>query len=168
MGDLTCWRGPVFDMDDRDLIRYLEENRIWHRMVEKSEETVHTKDASEKSGVPLERLTKSLVLIEDGMPFICIIPGNCKLDFGKLRKVIGSKKIYLCEFDDAHLYSGYDPGATPPVHYRKISKVVMDEKLLKHRTIFGGGGHKKRIVELRASDVANLNKAIIGDISNII
>jgi prolyl-tRNA editing enzyme YbaK/EbsC (Cys-tRNA(Pro) deacylase) len=58
-----------------DLENYLKENNIWHNFIEKPE-TIHTADASNVSGVDLNRLTKSLILLDqDHNPILVIIPG---------------------------------------------------------------------------------------------
>jgi Cys-tRNA(Pro) deacylase len=143
----------------------LKREGIWFRIIEKPE-TIHTADAAEKAGIELNRLTKSLVLIDQDMnPILAIIPGNCKLSFPKAREAIGAKKVRLVSFQEAESYSGYLPGATPMVFHKAKMKVVLDQKLRQHRYICGGGGERTRLLELRTSDVIRLNDAIVADIT---
>jgi len=63
---------------------FLEEHTLWHKFVDKPE-TIHTADAALKAGIALEKVTKSLILLDqDKQPVLAIIPGNCKLSFSKL------------------------------------------------------------------------------------
>jgi Cys-tRNA(Pro) deacylase len=129
-------------------------------------ETVHTADAAEKAGIELRRVTKSLVLLDqDKNPILAIIPGDSKLSFSKVKDAVGSKKIRLVPFEEAENYSGYLPGATPMVHHKVKMKVVLDKKLIQYKSIYGGGGERTKLLELRTGDVIKLNEAIAADIT---
>ena len=42
---------------------------------------------------------------------------------------------------------------------------VVDKKFLEYESIYGGGGARNLLLELKVADVIRLNNAIIGDIS---
>jgi len=66
---------------------YLKTNKIWHRFIEKKE-TIHTADAAKEAGINLRIITKSLLLIDQNKNLIlAIIPGNCKLNFSKVKEL---------------------------------------------------------------------------------
>lgn len=145
--------------------KILEENKVWHKFIKKPD-TVHTADAARVSGIDLKRITKSLVLIGDGSEAIMvIIPGDSRIAWKKLKKVSGCREIKLAEFNKAQKYSGYLPGATPPVFHKRKMKVFVDKKLLRYKTIYGGGGNRKLLVELKTEDVINLNNAEAEDLT---
>ncbi len=147
-----------------ELDKFLTENNLWHRFYNKPE-AVHTADTATTTGVDLTRLTKSLVLVnQDKKAVLAIIPGNCKLSFSKLRHVIGAKKVRLVPFNEAEKYSGYVPGATPMVCHREEMQVVIDKRLTHYKTIYGGGGSRTRMLELKTDDVIKINHAVIADI----
>lgn len=148
-----------------NLKQYLDEEKIWYRIIKK-QETVHTADAASKTGIPLERITKSLVCLSDDEAIVAIIPGNCRVKLKEVARLLKKKKVMICPFEKAHKYSGYDLGATPPVFYRRIKRVIMDEKLMKYETIYGGGGTRKKLLEVKPKDIVRLNDAIVSDISN--
>lgn len=151
-----------------NLKQFLIENKIWYRFIEKPE-TIHTADAAKVAGVDLKKLTKSLILISQEKELVlAIIPGDCRLEISVLEKLLGIKKLSLIPFNEAEKYSGYLPGATPPVGHKKKMKVVIDEKLLKYETIFGGGGDRDKLIELKTQDVIKLNDAKVGNISKAI
>lgn len=147
-----------------DLNEYLQTHNIWHRFVEKPE-TIHTADAADSAGIDLQRVTKSLVLLDqDKNPILAIIPGDCKLSFAKVKQASGSKKVRLVPFDESEQYSGYLPGATAMVHHKVKMKVILDAKLTGFESIFGGGGTRTKLLELRVEDVVRLNNASVADI----
>ncbi len=147
------------------LEQFLVKNKLWYRFIEKPE-TIHTADAAKVAGINLNQLTKSLVLISNEKKLVmAVIPGNCRLEIPAIERLLGIKKLNLVPFNEAEKYSGYLPGATPPVGHRRKMEVVIDRKLLEYETIFGGGGDRDRLVELKTEDVIELNKAKIADIS---
>ena len=149
--------------NDKFLKKYLDDHKVWYKIHEK-ESTVHTADAAAKTGIPIERITKSLVCLVGDKAIVAIVPGNEKLDTKKLARIIGVKKIRICPFDQAHKYSGYPPGATPPCCYLKVDRVIIDKKVLGMETTFGGGGTNRSLLEIKPEDIVKLNKALVEDI----
>lgn len=144
---------------------FLKTHGVDHEFVEKRA-TVHTADAADATGIPLERITKSLVVLgETGTAYIAVIPGTHRTRLKEVARAVGERKVRLCPFEDAHKFSGYPPGATPPVNHHKIKAVVVDEALLQWEWIYGGGGTNERLVKLRAADVVRLNGATVAAIS---
>lgn len=148
-----------------NLKAFLVKHKIWHQFIKKKE-TVHTADAAAVAGVELKRLTKSLVFFAKyGKPILAIIPGDCKANKKKIASVLKLKRVTLAPFEEAEKYSGYPPGATSPVGHKQQMEVIIDEKLLQHDTIYGGGGKRTTLVELKPEDVVKLNKARVANIS---
>ncbi len=83
----------------------------------------------------------------------------------KLAKAVGAEKIELVPFGEAEKYSGYPPGGTPPVHHSNIVKVVLDSELMRFDTIYGGGGSRDKLIELKVEDMRKLINEIVSDIS---
>lgn len=149
------------------LVAYLEGNDVWYNLIEK-ESTLHTAEAATRTGIPLERITKSLVFLDsEENPIMVIVLGNCKVDATKLGEILKVKDIRLAPFKKANEYSGYEPGATPPVHHKKIKKVVIDTRVMQFDTVFGGGGSRKKLIELRTADIQKLNNATVVEIAEV-
>lgn len=149
-----------------NLIAYLKQNNVWFKIIEK-ETTVHTAEAVAATGIQLERVTKSLVFLADDSPILVIIPGNCRVNKGKLKAAINAKDVEIFPFEKAEEYSGYPPGATPPVCHKKIKKVIIDERVMRQETVFGGGGSRTKLIELKSEDIQRLNNAIVADVAEV-
>ena len=148
-----------------NLKAYLGQNGVWYRLIEKGKETIHTKDAALAAGLDLNRLTKSLIFLdEDEKPVLLIIPGNKRASDKKAAGLLGCKELRLAPFEQADKYSGFPPGATPPVGHRKRMRTVIDNRLMAYETIYGGGGSRELVIEMKPADIVKLNNAIIGDI----
>jgi Cys-tRNA(Pro)/Cys-tRNA(Cys) deacylase len=146
------------------LIAYLKKNKIWHRFIEK-EDTIHTADAAAATGIPLEQVTKSLVFLADKKPILVVIPGTRHVNIKKLKSTLNIQKIRMVPFAQVKEYSGYLPGATPPIHHQQIMDVVIDESVMHFDTVYGGGGSRNRLIELKTKDIQQLNSATVADIS---
>ncbi len=151
-------------LNQKSLRKYLEDDQIWYK-IHKKDSTVHTADAAAKTGIPLKRITKSLVCLVDGEePIVCIIPGNSRLDTKKVEKLVQGR-VKICPFEQVHRYSGYDPGATPPCCYENVDRVIVDKKILEFETTFGGGGTNTSLLEIKPKDIVELNNASVEDVS---
>jgi Cys-tRNA(Pro) deacylase len=148
-----------------ELEEFLSKEGVWHKFVEKPE-TIHTADAAAEAKIELGMVTKSLILLDqDKNPILAIIPGDSKLDFSKVKEAASAKKVWLVPFNEAENYSGYLPGATPMVCHKVRMKVVLDKKLTRYESIYGGGGKRTKLLELKTIDVIRLNEAIVSDIT---
>jgi Cys-tRNA(Pro)/Cys-tRNA(Cys) deacylase len=148
-----------------NLITYLQRNNVWFNVLEKKS-TIHTAEAAAATGLPLERVIKSLVLTADSKPMIIIIPGNCRVDKDKLKATLGVRNVQIVSFAEAERYSGYPPGATPPVYHKKITRVVIDQRVMQFDTVYGGGGSRRKLIELKPIDIQRLNNALVANVAN--
>jgi len=149
-----------------DLESFLRSRGVWYKFIPKPS-TIHTGDASRVTGIPLNRITKSLVFKADGEPVLAVIPGDAKVDESKLARVLGVKRVELASFEEAEKLSGYPPGGTPPVHHKWIKRVVFDVRLTGFETIYGGGGARDKLLELKLEDALKLTGGSIADISKV-
>ncbi|MBS7622101.1 aminoacyl-tRNA deacylase [Candidatus Bathyarchaeota archaeon] len=146
------------------LEEYLQKNNVWHRFLRKSE-TIHTADAAEAAGIPLNRVTKNLISItDDGEYILLIVPGDRKVDLDAAAAAVNTKTIRLVPFSKAEGISGYPPGGTPSIGHRTRLRTIMEKGLLQYDTVYCGGGSRDKLLELRVQDIIKLNVAIVADI----
>jgi Cys-tRNA(Pro)/Cys-tRNA(Cys) deacylase len=165
------WRPSLHDRPntegglDTDLEAYLREKGVWHRFIDK-QETVHTADASEATGIDLHRITKNLVSkTNKGEYVLLVVPGDRRVNLKAAAEALGVKNVRLMPFGEAESISGYPPGGTPSVGHKTRMRTVLDSELTEFETLYCGGGTRDRLVELKVSDVISLNDAIVSTIS---
>ena len=125
-------------------------------------ETIHTADAANVAGIELHKVTKNLVSITDtGEYILLIVPGDSKVNFKEVAKMLGVKKVRLVPFSDAENISGYPPGGTPSVGHKTQMRTLIEKKLLNFETVYCGGGSRDKLLEIRVQDIIKLNDAII-------
>jgi len=148
-----------------ELEQELERLGVWYRFIEK-EETVHTADASEVTGIPLHRITKNLISVTSGGEYVLlIVPGDRRVDLKKAAAALGASNVQLYPFSKAHTVSGYPPGGTPSIGLREQLKTVLDAELATMDTFFCGGGTRDRLLELRSEDVIKVSGALVAEIT---
>jgi Cys-tRNA(Pro)/Cys-tRNA(Cys) deacylase len=145
---------------------YLEKNGVWHRFVEK-QETVHTADASQATGIDLHRITKNLISVTDtGEHVVLIVSGDRRVNLKEAASALGVKNVRLMPFDQSEPISGYPPGGTPSLGYKTSMRVVLDKELEGFDTFYCGGGSRDKLLEIKPADVIRLNGAIVTPISS--
>ena len=148
-----------------ELEQELEQLGVWHRFIEK-EETVHTADASQATGIPLHRITKNLISVTSGGEHVLlIVPGDRRVDLKKAAAALGVSNVQLCPFNEAHKVSGYPPGGTPSIGLKEQLRTVLDAELASMETFFCGGGTRDRLLELRTEDVVRVSGALVAEIT---
>jgi Cys-tRNA(Pro) deacylase len=146
-----------------ELETYLKKEKVWYRIIDKPE-TVHTKDAALHTGIDLEKITKTLVFLADGKPVAVIIPGNRRVSITKLREILKTRYVKLVPFELAKEYSGYDPGGTPPVNHKNVAKTIFEKALFDYPAIYGGGGSRNKLLEMKPEDIVRLTDATIANV----
>ena len=143
----------------------LRELGVWHRFIEK-DETVHTADASEATGIPLHSITKNLVAVtSEGEHVLLVVPGDRRVDLKKAARVLGVTNVQLFPFSEAHKVSGYPPGGTPSIGLKERLRTVLDSELAGIETFYCGGGTRDRLLELRSDEVIKVSGALVAEIT---
>lgn len=149
--------------DHESFRKFLEDLGVWHRFYEFSEHTMTVEAAAKQLGVSPERIIKTLLVVsERNEPFIAIIPGDKKLDLNKFSAVIGIR-VRMAKAREVEKITGYHVGALPPVGHEITTYI--DESVLKHERVIGGGGSTHTLVELETKDLIELTKAVICNIT---
>lgn len=129
--------------------------------------SVHTvSDAAREAGVSEKDLIKTVVCVAGISPAICVIPGEMKLDLGKLREISGTGNVRIAKPDEVLKFTGYPAGGVPPV-FAGAEKVffLIDRKVLLRETVLGGGGDSKSLLKISPREIVRLSGARTEDIS---
>lgn len=142
---------------------FLKENSIWHRFAEG--EAKSAREASENTGVPLERIIKTLVF-EAGDDFCLVIAkAENKVSTRKLKKLLGLLDTKLASPEKVKEATGYEAGAVPPIGHKKKLRIVMDKHVLEMEKAWAGGGTVTMLVELKISDIIKFAGPVVADVA---
>ncbi|MFX1520759.1 MAG: aminoacyl-tRNA deacylase, partial [Promethearchaeota archaeon] len=148
-----------------NLKAYLIRAGIDFEFFEKKE--THTADAAAKSlGVPLNKIVKSIVFLDENkLPLLAIVRGDQHVSRKKLQQVFNLKKVKTASTEIAERTTGYPTGGIPPIGHRKPLRTVIDPFVLENDFIWAGGGTRKKMVKLKTSDILRLSKALVKEIT---
>lgn len=152
--------------NDRMLQEYIKEKGIDAEILYFKEHTMTVDAAAEKLKVSKDCIIKSiLVLNEKYEPFLIILNGDRKVSFQKVANATGSEYIRLAKAREVKEILGYEVGSVPPILHKNSVKTFVDERVLKHDFVIGGGGSTHSLLKIRPKDIINLTKAYVFDVS---
>ena len=145
-----------------NLRAFLESESLPHRFIEFEEPVKTVEQASRK--VPPEQIAKSIILIDsNNEPFMAILLAMDRISYRRVKEVLGVKDVRLATENEVMTFSGYPVGGVPP--FNQVKRALLDPKVLKNRLAIFGGGDVNKLVELRTSDIVDIVKPVITDLT---
>ena len=148
-----------------NLTAYLKANKVEFEFVEKST-THHATDASRASGIPLDRMVKTIVFVDShDKTVVGVVRGDCKVSRHKLEVSSGLRKLQIASDEAAEKATGFPTGGIPPVGHKKRLPVYVDNLVMEAESVWCGGGTRTRLVHLKTADIMRLTAATACDIA---
>lgn len=117
-------------------------------------------EASEKLGIPADRVFKTLVAQIDGRELVvAVIPVAAMLSMKQIAKAAGGKKAEMAKGTDIERSSGYILGGVSPLGQKKRLRTYIDSSVENFPTIFVSAGRRGLEIELSAQDLAKITDA---------
>jgi len=138
----------------------LDKNKISYKIFE-HEPTPTSEIASRVRGTPLERGAKALVLRSRGRFLMCVLPGNRKIDFRKVKKMIGSRKLSLATAEEVKNITNCVIGGVPPFGNLFNIPVYVDKRLLNNEFIDFNAGLQTISIEMKSDDLVRIINPIL-------
>ncbi|RSN67653.1 hypothetical protein D9Q81_07595 [Candidatus Korarchaeum cryptofilum] len=139
-------------MSIEDIVR-----KLGGRIIEVGRDVVTVKQAARELGVEEGQIIKSLVVITEEGPLLAILDGTSRLDLSKLRG-------RLARPEEVKELTGFEVGEVPPVGIPM--RTLIDRKVMERRVVYGGGGSRRRLIEISPERIAEYQGAEITDISD--
>ncbi len=152
-------------LNECHLENFLRDKNIEFELI-KFEENVMTSERAAKkiSGIVL----KSILLICDGEPLLCILLGKDKINFEKIKREINCENVRLAKAREVKEISGYDIGAVPPIAHISKIRTIVDSKvsmLGDDEIVYCGGGSHYHLLKMKKGDLMKVLQNV--EIKNI-
>jgi len=153
-------------LNEKDLEIFLMERNVEFELL-KFEKDVMSSKAAEKqiNGI----IIKSILLICDDRPILCLLLGKDKIDFEKIKRELNCMNVRLAKAKEVKEITGYDIGAVPPVAHKQKIKTIVDSKvniLNDGEVLYLGGGSHYHLLKIKKRELMKvLQDAKIGSIS---
>lgn len=149
-------------------LRLLDQKKVAYeeRTFEVPEET-HTSAANlaKKLGMPLEEIYKTLVVVGNKTgPLVAVIPSNESVDFKKLAKISGNKKVELLHLNDLETTTGYIRGGCSPVGMKKLFPTFINSSAMQRESIYVSAGKKGLQMKINPQDLSEIVRGKFVDI----
>ncbi len=122
-------------------------------------------DAAAAQGLTRDDGVKTMVAKVGGDPVFVLIPGTRRLDWSKLRALLGVNRAALVEPDAALEITGYAPGTITPLGSGSDLPVYADQRIAGRRIGMGSGSRDFLLFTEADPLLASLG-ATIGDITS--
>ena len=118
-------------------------------------ESVHSVDEAIKvSGYPIERITKSIVMLTPTDDLvIAVVPANNRASTKRVRKVLKlSDRPRIATSEEIEKYIGQKAGGNSPLNAPN-AKILIDPKIFEIDWILTGGGDDKHLIKISTEEL---------------
>lgn len=135
------------------------------RLEELKSDAATAQGAAEAVGCKLDQIVKSLVLFCDDEPVLVLVPGDRRADPGKIAATVGSRRARIARPEEVVEVTGFTPGAVAPFPQPRVTRVLVDERLLPHGLVWVGAGSARHLTALAPTELLRLTNAQPLDVS---
>ncbi len=120
-----------------------------------------------KVGLPPEQVFKTLAVRGDrGGEFLAVIPAGTDLNFKRLAKLSGDRKVEMIPLKEVEQITGYIRGGVTAFAARRDFRVFADETIELWEVISVSAGMRGLQVLLSPADYIRATRAVLGDIAD--
>lgn len=147
-----------------DVHNYLQTASIPHELSSMPELARTAERAAVVLGLPPHQVIKSVLFIAGTDPVMVMIPGDCMVDYAKLKAELDAPSLRLINADEVRQLTGYLIGCTPPVALKTEMPKYIDLHALREDVVYTGGGEPNMILKIRSYDLVRAADAEVVDI----
>lgn len=141
------------DFSDR-VKRWIEDNNVNAEVLSFSECVRSVQEAVAVSGYPVERFTKSIVMLTpDERLVIALVPADARASTERVRKALGlSDRPRIVTAEESERFLGQQLGGNSPLNAPNAS-ILIDPKVLERDWILTGGGDDRNLVKITVAEL---------------
>lgn len=122
-------------------------------------------EAAEKLGIAASQVFKTLVVItEKNTLAVAILPVDQTLNFKKMAKAVGCKKVQMADPKQVERTTGYVLGGVSPLGQKKRLPTIIDGSAQAQASIYVSGGRRGLEIELPPEQLATTLSARFANI----
>ena len=131
--------------------------RVQVQRLEASTRTVA--DAAAAVGCEEAEIAKSIVLVADGDPIVCVASGQHRVDTEKVADALDVAEVRQAAAEEVRAATGFAIGGVPP--FGHDLPVLFDEELLRHKRVWAAAGDPNSLFEVDPRELASCIRARI-------
>ena len=134
------------------------------RIEEFTHETPTARDAARAAGCRLAQIVKTVVFVCDGHAAAALVPGDCRVDAGKVAALVAASSARVAKADEVIEITGFEPGAVAPFPLPGVRDVLVESRLLVHDVVWVGAGSRRHLAAIEPADLVSLSRARAADL----
>jgi prolyl-tRNA editing enzyme YbaK/EbsC (Cys-tRNA(Pro) deacylase) len=135
------------------------------RLEEFDETTTTAEAAADALGCTLGQIVKSLVLVCDGRPVLALVPGDRRADLRRVAAAVEVRRARIARTEEVVAATGFEPGGVAPFPLVGVEHVLLERRLLRHRTVWCGAGSERHMAGMTPDELARLTRAVVADVA---
>ena len=120
------------------------------------EGTKTAEDAARAIGCPVSAIVKSLVFVADEEPVVALVPGDLRLDTGRLADATGANGARRASLEEVREATGFSAGGTPPFGHVRALRVFADPALRRNDPVWAAAGTPTTVFPISLADLDRL------------
>jgi prolyl-tRNA editing enzyme YbaK/EbsC (Cys-tRNA(Pro) deacylase) len=125
------------------------------RSLEQSTKTV--RDAAAAIGCDEAMIAKSIVVVCDGDPIVCVTSGAHRVDVERVAMALDCAEVRVATPEEVRAATGFPVGGVPPFGHGL--PVLFDETLLRHERVWAAGGDSNSLFEVDPRELIDCTTA---------
>jgi len=108
-----------------------------------------------------EAVAKSILLMDsNNEPLLVVLLGKDKIDFKKIKQILGVKDIRLAEPEEVLESTGYPVGGVPPISVYGV-KTLVDKAVVEKEEVVCGGGTPNHLMRIKVQEIIDFGEKIL-------
>ena len=120
--------------------------------------------AAEAIGCGLDQLVESVVFVVEGAAVVALVPGDRQGDTAKVASALGVAAVRPARPDEVEAATGFAAAAVAPFPLARVSRVLLEQRLLAKPVVWVGGGSTRHKVRLSPAELLRLARAQPADV----
>lgn len=132
---------------------FIEANKLSARVFATTRKVHTAEKAALEMGLESDSVAKSIVLVaSDGTPVLVILLGRDRVDFTKIKALLGVEDVRLAEPEEVLEITGYEIGGVPPISIYGV-RAFIDRRVSRKEEIVCGGGDELHLLRIKVREI---------------
>ena len=122
------------------------------------------KEAAFSLNCDVGAIIKSLVIKNKESFLICLVPGDKRCSFKKMKTILNKTDIRMANAQEVKENTGFSIGGVSPVGHSKKLDILIDKSLKRFENIYAAAGHPNCIFKINYNELIKITNGSVKDI----
>lgn len=138
--------------------KFLKEHNLNIQSTQEERPTLTAQESARVHGVPSANIVKSLVAKSANEFFVCLCPGDRKLNFESLKKLLRQKSLRMATPNEVKEITGHSIGGVPPFGHQQPLKTILIGGFDRKQPLWAAAGSQDRNFQITLRELERVFK----------